>query len=213
MLLYVQCHFPVQIDDFEAVEDDPSWSINIKRAILNTFHLSLVDKEEPKDEVRREALSGRQSEQTNEVRSRQSPSNKPTGQSSSDDEDNYYTVVEVCKRYTSKGSKASFVSYPFLNFVHFLLFRFYWEFRTALLADAKCLTSSWSSPMRPRKSTRSMRTRTTRRARPPAAANSASNRLANSSPASSPTSTSSTSPRPSTTATVNSSLSSSRDST
>ena len=95
MLLYVQCHFPVQIDDFEAVEDDPSWSINIKRAILNTFHLSLVDKEEPKDEVRREALSGRQSEQTNEVRSRQSPSNKPTGQSSSNDEDNYYTVVEV----------------------------------------------------------------------------------------------------------------------
>lgn len=35
-----------KVKEFETTEEDPSWSINMKRAILTTFHLSLNDKEE-----------------------------------------------------------------------------------------------------------------------------------------------------------------------
>jgi hypothetical protein len=72
-----------KIRDFEVVEDDPSWSINIKRAILSTFHLSLTDREQPEDETRRP------NPETNELRKKQR-------QGASEDEDNeeYFTVVE-----------------------------------------------------------------------------------------------------------------------
>jgi len=79
-----------KIDNFETTEDDPSWSINIKRAILNTFHFSLLDKEEPKDQTRRETLKPLRAEQSNEVKPRPA---KSSGESSGD-EDNYFTVVE-----------------------------------------------------------------------------------------------------------------------
>ena len=73
-----------KVDNFETTEDDPSWSINIKRSILSTFHLSLTEREEPKDEIRREYLK---------VPSTNKPGRKSTSDDTDDDE--LFTVVEV----------------------------------------------------------------------------------------------------------------------
>ncbi|OQV21904.1 Vitellogenin-6 [Hypsibius exemplaris] len=81
-----------KVDNFEATETDPSWSINIKRAILNTFHLSLTDKEEPKDQTRRETLKPLRAEQSNEIKPR--PTKTAGQQTAEDDQDDYFTVVE-----------------------------------------------------------------------------------------------------------------------
>jgi hypothetical protein len=64
-----------KIKDFTATNEDPSWSINIKRSILSTFHLSLTDRELPEEENKRP------NPQHNEVKK-------------SKEVQEYYTVVE-----------------------------------------------------------------------------------------------------------------------
>jgi hypothetical protein len=71
-----------KIRDVTFVEDEPSWSINMKSAILATFHLSLTDRELPEDETRRP------NPQANELRSQ-----RRQGGSNTDNEE-YFTVVE-----------------------------------------------------------------------------------------------------------------------
>jgi hypothetical protein len=83
-----------KIVNFEITEDDPSWSVNMKRAILSTFHLSLTEREEPRDGERKEEWTkmGRFNEQggLNEIPRK----GKTPNPARDDDEAEYFTVIE-----------------------------------------------------------------------------------------------------------------------